>query len=128
MLYAILDYNPRTPWLLVKAVYDETWPSCTCPEDKLARQGRAGAGRPAAAHTAATTTAQGPRGAGDRRALRPRPQGAAAGLYIIDLRRARFANETAKELARPSGTGSSEYRPVAELHAHQLAEQKKPAA
>jgi len=51
------------------------------------------------------------------------------GFYIVDCPSLDAAIETAKDLAKANpGTGSYEIRPVAELHDHRLAEQRKPAA
>ena len=51
------------------------------------------------------------------------------GFYVIDCDSLDAAIATAKDLAKANpGTGSYEIRPVAQLHDHQLAEQRKPAA
>ena len=51
------------------------------------------------------------------------------GFYIIDCASLDQAIATAKDLAKANpGTGSYEIRPVAELHDHRLAVEKKPAA
>ena len=51
------------------------------------------------------------------------------GFFIVDCASLDAAIDTAKDLAKANpGTGSYEIRPVAELHDHRLAEQRKPAA
>ena len=51
------------------------------------------------------------------------------GFFIVDCSSLDAAIDTAKELAKANpGTGSYEIRPVAELHDHRLARERKPAA
>jgi hypothetical protein len=129
MLYAILCYNPETAvaaWS--KEYHDETMARLHAVNDKLARQGRLGPVARLLPTTAATTLRKGRENLViDGPFAETKEQ--LLGFYIVDCASLDVAIETAKELAAANpGTGSYEIRPIAELHGHKLAVERKPAA
>lgn len=129
MLYAILCYNSEEAvgsWS--KEYHDQTMARLHAVHGKLARQGRLGPVARLLPTTAATTLRKsreemvidGPFAETKEQLL---------GFYIVDCASLEAAIDTAKDLAKANpGTGSYEIRPVAELHASQLPDTKKPAA
>lgn len=129
MLYAILCYNSEEAvgsWS--KDYHDQTMARLHGVHDKLARQGRLGPVARLLPTTAATTLRKGREEMViDGPFAETKEQ--LLGFYIIDCASLEAAIETARDLAKANpGTGSYEIRPVAELHASQLPEAKKPAA
>ena len=130
MLYAILCYNSEAAvgaWS--KEYHDETMARLHVVNEKLARQGRLGP-VPRLLPTTPPTTLRKSRGESlviDGPFAETKEQ--LLGFYIVDCASLDAAIETAKELAVANpGTGSYEIRPVAELHDHKLAVERKPAA
>ena len=129
MLYAILCYNSEAAigaWS--KQHHDETMARLHAVNDKLARQGRLGPVARLLPTTAATTLRKGRENLViDGPFAETKEQ--LLGFYIVDCGSLDEAIETAKELAVANpATGSYEIRPVAELHDHKLAVERKPAA
>ena len=129
MLYAILCYNSEAAvgaWS--KQHHDETMARLHAVNDKLASQGRLGPVARLLPTTAATTLRKGRENLViDGPFAETKEQ--LLGFYIVDCASLDAAIETAKELAVANpGTGSYEIRPVAELHDHKLAVERKPAA
>ena len=129
MLYAILCYNSEAAigaWS--KQHHDETMARLHAVNDKLARQGRLGPVARLLPTTAATTLRKGrenlvidgPFAVTKEQLL---------GFYLVEFGSLHGAVGRAKVLAVPNpATGSYEIRPVAELHDHKLAVERKPAA
>jgi hypothetical protein len=129
MLYAILCYNSEDAvgaWS--KEYHDETMAKLMVVQDKLAKQGRLGPVARLLPTTAATTLRKGR----DELVIDgpfAETKEQLLGFYIIDCASLDQAVATAKDLAKANpGTGSYEIRPVAELHDHHLAVERKPAA
>jgi hypothetical protein len=129
MLYAILCYNSEAAvgaWS--KQYHDETMARLHAVNDKLAKQGRLGPVARLLPTTAATTLRKGREELViDGPFAETKEQ--LLGFYIVDCASLDEAISTAKDLAKANpGTGSYEIRPVAELHDHKLAIERKPAA
>jgi hypothetical protein len=129
MLYAILCYNSEDAvgtWS--KEYHDQTMARLMTVQDKLDKQGRLGPVARLLPTTAATTLRKGREEMViDGPFAETKEQ--LLGFYIVDCMSLEEAIGTAKDLAKANpGTGSYEIRPVAQLHAHQLPQQKKPAA
>jgi hypothetical protein len=130
MLYAILCYNSEeavAAW--PKDHHDQIMGQLRVVQDKLDKQGRLGPVARLLPTTAATTLRKG--GREDMVIDGPfaETKEQLLGFFIVDCASLDAAIETAQELAKANpGTGSYEIRPVAELHDHQLAKERKPAA
>jgi hypothetical protein len=129
MLYAILCYNSEeaiAAW--PKDYHDQIMSRLGAVSDKLDKQGRLGPVARLLPTTAATTLRKGREDIViDGPFAETKEQ--LLGFFIVDCASLDAAIETAKELAKANpGTGSYEIRPVAELHEHQLAKARKPAA
>mgnify|MGYP003578556899 CR=1 FL=1 len=129
MLYAILCYNSEAAigaWS--KQQHDETMARLHAVNDKLARQGRLGPVARLLPTIAVITLRKG----GENLVIDgpfAETKEQLLGFYIVDCGSLDEAIETAKELAVANpATGSYEIRPVAELHDHKLAVERKPAA
>jgi hypothetical protein len=129
MLYAILCYNEEDvvgSWS--KQEDDAVMAKLMVVQEKLTKQGRLGPVARLLPTTAATTLRKGREDIViDGPFAETKEQ--LLGFFIVDCASLDAAIETAKDLAKANpGTGSYEIRPVAELHDHRLAEQRKPAA
>jgi hypothetical protein len=129
MLYAILCYNSEeavASW--PKPYHDQVMQQLGVVADKLARQGRLGPVARLLPTTAATTLRKGRENMViDGPFAETKEQ--LLGFFIVDCPSLDAAVEAAKDLAEANpGTGSYEIRPVAELHEHRLARERKPAA
>ena len=126
MLYTLLCYNKEdVVWSWTKEEDDAVMNRLSVVHEKLVRQGKLGPSLRLLPTTSAATlrggmVIDGPFAETKEQLL---------GFYIVDCPSLDAAIETAKDLAKANpGTGSYEIRPVAELHDHKLAVERKPAA
>ena len=129
MLYAILCYHDEDAvgsWSKEQDAAVMT--KLAAVQEKLVQQGRLGPVARLLPTTAATTLRKGREELViDGPFAETKEQ--LLGFYIVDCASLDAAIETAKDLAKANpGTGSYEIRPVAELHDHKLAIERKPAA